>query len=106
MNYNLPFAIAAIMVQLAVNVWPFVALFVTSGAVWWLNAASALVLMTMYALVAHGVGSKPWLAIGYPIAALIFVYIVIVAVWYTVSRGGIEWRGTFYSLAELKKNIV
>jgi glycosyltransferase involved in cell wall biosynthesis len=106
LHYNLPFAIAAIIAQLVVNVWPFVALFVTSGPVWWLNAASALVLMTMFALVARGVGSKPWLAIGYPIAALIFVYIVIVAVWTTVSRGGIEWRGTFYSLTELKQNTV
>ena len=106
LHYSLPFAIGAIILQLVVNVWPFVALFVTSGAVWWLNASSALVLMTMYALVAHGVGSKAWLAIGYPIAALIFVYIVIVAVGSTVVRGGIEWRGTFYSLAELKKNTV
>jgi glycosyltransferase involved in cell wall biosynthesis len=106
LHYNLPLAIAAVVAQLAVNVWPFVALFVTSGAVWWLNAISALILMTMYALVAHGVRSKLWLALGYPIAALIFVYIVIAAVWYTVSRRGIEWRGTFYSLDELKRNTV
>lgn len=107
LHYNLPLAIGAIIVQLIGNVWPFVALFVTSGAVWWLNAAAALLLMSMYALVAYGGGgTKPWLAIGYPIAALIFVYIVVVAVWMTVSRGGIEWRGTFYSLDELKKNKV
>jgi glycosyltransferase involved in cell wall biosynthesis len=106
LNYSLPLAIAAIVVQLAVNVWPFVALFVTGGAVWWLNAVSALMLVGMYALVAHGVGSKGWLAPGYPVAALIFVYIVIAAVWSTVARGGIEWRGTFYSLDDLKRNTV
>jgi len=106
LRFNLPLAIGAIIAQLVVNVWPFVALFVTSGPVWWLNAASALVLMTMSEMVAHGVGRQAWLASGYPIAELIFVYIVIVEVWTTVSRGGIEWRGTFYSLAELKKNTV
>lgn len=104
LHYSLSLAIAAIVIQLAANVWPFVALFVTSGAVWWLNAVSALILMAMYALVAHGVGSNRWLAVGYPVAALIFIWIVIAAVWYTVSRGGIEWRGTFYSLDDLKRN--
>lgn len=106
LNYNLPLAIGAIVVQLGVNVWPFVALFVTSGAVWWLNLAVSLMLMAMYVAVASGGGEKPWLAIGYPVAALIFVYIVVVAIGYTVARGGIEWRGTFYSLDDLKENTV
>jgi glycosyltransferase involved in cell wall biosynthesis len=106
LNYSLPLAIGAIVVQLVGNVWPFVALFATSGATWWLNALSAVVMMAMYALVARSAGSKAWLAVGYPIAALIFIYIVIAALWYTLSRRGIEWRGTFYSLDELRQNTV
>ena len=106
LNYSLPLAIGATVIQLAVNVWPFVALFVTSGAVWWLNFGVALILIAMYLAVARASGERLWLAIGYPIAALIFVCIAAMAIWLTVSRGGIEWRGTFYSIDELRENAV
>lgn len=106
LEYSLAFVVAAVVAQLVFNVWPFVALFVTSGVLWWLNLAIAIVFMLMYAAVASGSGSKPWLAIGYPVAALIFAWIIVAATWLTIRRGGIEWRGTFYSLAELKANRV
>ena len=50
--------------------------------------------------------AKPWLALFYPIAALITVAIVTAAVWRTLRRRGIEWRGTFYPLDELRANRV
>lgn len=105
-NYSVSMVTGGVIILLIANVWPFVALFVTGGAIWWMNAVSALLLMSMFALVAKPGGGNPWLAIGYPLAALIFVYIVIAATWITVRRGGIEWRGTFYSLAELRRNVV
>ena len=105
-NYSVARVSGGVVVLLIANVWPFIALFVTSGALWWMNAVIALLLMSMFALAAKPAGGNPWLAIGYPVAGLIFVYIVIAATWITVRRGGIEWRGTFYSLAELRQNVV
>jgi hypothetical protein len=60
------------------------------------------------ALVYHGTVQRlrPWLAPLYPVAALIAAYIIAAAVGRTLLRGGIEWRGTFYPLAELRKNRV
>jgi glycosyltransferase involved in cell wall biosynthesis len=106
MKYSLGMAIGAVLIQLVVNIWPFVAVFVTTGTVRWLNAASALVLILLLTAVSAGNRGRIWIAIGYPIAALIFVFILIDSTLRTLRRGGIEWRGTFYPLAALKSNDV
>jgi hypothetical protein len=36
------------------------------------------------------------------VAILILVFTVLRATWIAVRQGGIRWRGTFYSLEELK----
>ncbi|MBY0402565.1 MAG: hypothetical protein K2X66_01595, partial [Cyanobacteria bacterium] len=42
--------------------------------------------------------------IGFPIASLIFVYIMIASAYQCLTKQGIEWRGTFYPLSLLKSN--
>jgi glycosyltransferase involved in cell wall biosynthesis len=106
MKYSVALAIGAVLMQLVVNIWPFVAMFVTTGVTRWLNVFSAVVLTLLLALVSAGSRGRVWIAIGYPIAAMIFVYILIDSTWRTLRRGGIEWRGTFYPLAALKKNDI
>jgi glycosyltransferase involved in cell wall biosynthesis len=104
-GYNLPFAIAAVLGNL-VSVWPFVAVWTTDGATRAFYAVASLAWIA--ALVYHGAVQRlrPWLAPLYPVAALITAWIIGAAIGRTVLRGGIEWRGTFYALAELKKNRV
>ena len=106
MKYSVALTVGAVLMQLVVNIWPFVAVFATTGATRWLNLFSAAVLTLLLALVSAGSRGRVWIAIGYPIAAIIFVYILIDSTWRTVRRGGIEWRGTFYPLAALKSNDV
>jgi glycosyltransferase involved in cell wall biosynthesis len=106
MKYSVSLTVAAVLLQLVVNIWPFVAIAVTTGALRWLNVLSAAVLVGLLAAVLSGSRGRVWLALGYPIAAVIFVYILIDSTWRTVRRGGIEWRGTFYPLAALKANDI
>jgi glycosyltransferase involved in cell wall biosynthesis len=40
----------------------------------------------------------------FPIAAALLIYALLRSLLVTLLRGGILWRGTFYSLAELRKN--
>lgn len=106
MRYSVPLALGAIAMQLVVNIWPFVALLVTDGATYWLNLATSGMLVLLLAVMSIGNRGRVWIALGYPIAAAIFVFILIDSTWRTLRRGGIEWRGTFYPLAALKANDI
>jgi glycosyltransferase involved in cell wall biosynthesis len=106
MKYSLLITLGAIAMQLVVNIWPFIAVFVTTGITHRLNVASSVMLIMLLAAMSFGNRGRIWIAIGYPIAAAIFVFILIDSTWRTLRRGGIEWRGTFYPLAALKANDV
>jgi glycosyltransferase involved in cell wall biosynthesis len=62
-------------------------------------------------MIAHGAAanefgaSRLW-GLSLPIGALIFVWMLARSMIVTLWRGGIEWRGTFYPLEELKKGMV
>jgi glycosyltransferase involved in cell wall biosynthesis len=45
-------------------------------------------------------------ALGFPVAAAIFAYIILRSTWRTYAQGGVIWRGTLYPLAELRKGLV
>lgn len=105
LRYSVPAAVVAVIGNL-LGVWPFVAVFATHGAIQLLYATT--VLAWVAALVYHGTVQRlrPWLAPLYPVAALIAAWIIFAAVGRTLIRGGIEWRGTFYPLDDLRKNRV
>jgi hypothetical protein len=44
--------------------------------------------------------------IGYPVAGILFAYIVLRSMVVTYWRGGVEWRGTLYRLRELRRGLV
>ena len=106
LKYSLVLAIAAVVGTFVFNVWPFLAVVLTSGLTRTLNISIALLLMTMYAGGAFRMQGRVWLAIAYPLAAAIFIYIIATATARTILGRGIAWRGTRYSLDDLKANKV
>jgi glycosyltransferase involved in cell wall biosynthesis len=48
---------------------------------------------------------SPWYAALFPISAALFVYSLLRSMFTTLKLGGVIWRGTFYPIAELRKNI-
>jgi hypothetical protein len=92
--------------NLLLAVWPFAAVWLSHGPDRWLYAVAALAQVVGYAGPAIARRTIPWLAPLYPLAALIFVGILVAAVSRTLRRGGIEWRDTFYPLATLRANRV
>jgi glycosyltransferase involved in cell wall biosynthesis len=57
-----------------------------------------------YRLLNRHFGISAWNALFFPFSALVFVFTLLRSMLITLKQGGIIWRGTFYSLAELRKN--
>ena len=106
MDYSVARTAAAGLANALLCVWPFIAVWVTGGAERAWYATSAIAQMIAYAGPAVVHRTRPWLALLYPLAGVIFVTILAAAVTRTLRRGGIEWRGTFYSLERLRANRI
>jgi len=106
LEYNLAMLVASSVAQWVVFVWPYVALLVTQGATWWLNLATVVALAVLYVDNTRHHQQHWWHFVGFPVAVLLFQYIIWRATIKTLWNNGIDWRGTHYSLAELKANKV
>jgi cellulose synthase/poly-beta-1,6-N-acetylglucosamine synthase-like glycosyltransferase len=103
-DYNVPLVLTGTLLLALSSIWPFAAIFCTSGATRWLYLATAAVITLAVADSARFHRSRPWYAVGYPLMAALFIYILLRTMLLNLRQGGIRWRGTFYSLQELKSN--
>ncbi len=94
--------IGAAPAQLVSMCWPFVAIFATTGATRWANLAIVLLLVGLQVALLHGGSLRRRVALLLPAGVLLVIYAYLRAVLLTYLRGGIRWRGTFYSLQELR----
>ncbi|MGI9190406.1 MAG: glycosyltransferase [Longimicrobiaceae bacterium] len=101
-DFRLWVVVVATLGQLACFVWPFVAVWTLSGVARALNLALVLFLLGLYAVSARAQGGNPALAPAFPLAALLFLYVLWRSTTLTLWRRGVDWRGTFYPLAELR----
>jgi hypothetical protein len=106
LEYSVPRVVVSCLALLAVDVWPFVALLATGGAARALSAATVAVILAVYAASTRGSGTRPLLGLAYPVATLLFVYVVVRATLLALRNGGIRWRDTHYPLEELRANRV
>ena len=58
----------------------------------------------LYRLLGRHSGLSTWNALLTPAAGLVLVYALLRSMITTLRQGGVRWRGTFYSLAELRRN--
>lgn len=105
-DYKLSVVMGSTIVLLSMVVWPYIAVFVTTGTTQALYAAVIILLTMLCALSAYFQKLNPLFGLGFPAATIAFLYILWKATLRTLLRGGIEWRGTFYSLRDLKKNVI
>jgi glycosyltransferase involved in cell wall biosynthesis len=105
-DYSVLMVVGGAASQIICNVWPFAALFLTSGITWGMNLAVIVISLILYMDCARFHHSKLWHALGYPVATALFTVIMVRTMILNIMQGGIYWRGTFYSLKDLKGNKV
>ncbi len=105
-DYRLWLAAAGVLFHLIACIWPYMALFVTDGATLAVYAGCVAVISLIVADGARLHGFSPWYALGFPLTAGFFVFLIVRTVTCNLTKGGITWRGTFYPLSKLRKNRV
>ena len=104
-DYRVSTVLFASLGLLLTNVLPFAGLFLARRrATRVLFSLDVLLAFAMYAEGARRSGSEtsPLYAALHPFGVAILVYATLRSAYRTLSRGGVEWRGTFYSLDTLK----
>lgn len=99
-------ALAQMALLLAFNVLPFVALPLTSGIQFALATSSALLGVTLLGVWARATGTSPLYGLTLPLGGSLLFYMLARSTLVTLVQGGVRWRGTFYSLEDVRKGQV
>jgi hypothetical protein len=103
LRYNVALGLIAVTSQLLISATPLVGLFLP-GAVTKGMAIAAWIGVGLAYRAAFWNGRYRWLqALLMPLGGLLFAYAILRSIVLAVARGGIYWRGTFYSLEALRR---
>lgn len=104
LDYSLSKFILYSLLLVLVGIWPFAAVFVSGGYVLLLYLGAVVAQLGTYALINRSLGWRLLLlAPGYPIFASILAVVMVRSTLLTLLRGGVYWRGTFYSTSLLRR---
>ena len=97
LDYSLPKAVLYSASLLLVSVWPFVAVFFSTGYALPLYLVAIASQLGAYAISNHFLGRRLiLLTAGYPAFATLFAGLLVRSTLLALLRGGVYWRGTFY----------
>lgn len=105
-DYRISLVLLGVVFHLLGSVFPYVAIFVTTGATRLIYGGVVMLLTLLLADCARFHSARPWQAIGFAPSAALFCWIILRTTVLNLVQGGITWRGTFYPLKELKRNVV
>ncbi len=104
LRYSVLLALVGACGMLWLHLGPWIGTALSPG---WARAEYAVALASLVAIYA-AMGKRTGIPIRYvllhPAASLLMVFTMLRSTVLTVGRGGVEWRGTFYPLAELRRN--
>ena len=105
-DYSLPAAVFISITMLLFNIWPYFAIFLTTGPARWIYIADVAALTLLLASSARETRNPLSCALGFPLAVSLFLFIQWRSIFLTYWKNGIQWRDTHYSLKELRANKI
>jgi glycosyltransferase involved in cell wall biosynthesis len=96
-------ALAIALLVLAFHVGPFLFVWIAPGPAKFAFALALACLFAFYLLFAGKNGISPWYFLLHPVAGVLTAYAVLRSAALTIAGRGVVWRGTKYSLAELRR---
>jgi len=101
-RFRIWLALAGSLAMTLLCIAPFVAVWFRPFTI--PSAISIAAIFLGYRAVSRLSGFSAWNALLEPFAAALLIYAMLRSMALTVAQGGVTWRGTFYSLAELRKH--
>jgi glycosyltransferase involved in cell wall biosynthesis len=105
-QYRPVLMVAGALFYLIVGLAPLAAAILGAGPVRLLGGLAIAVQLLVHLAAAREAGLPKRAVLFYPIIYVLFAWILLRALVLNLAQGGIVWRGTFYSLEELRKNRV
>jgi glycosyltransferase involved in cell wall biosynthesis len=106
MSFQWPRALASCFALAFLNLMPFAGIWLAHG---WARLGYAVALFSMFSIYV-GMSRKsdipPYYFVLHPVSSTLFVYTMLRSTFLILGRGGVNWRGTFYPLEELRKGMV
>jgi glycosyltransferase involved in cell wall biosynthesis len=106
MSFQWPRALASCFALAFLNLMPFAGIWLAHG---WARLGYGVALFSMFSIYV-GMSRKsdipPHYFVLHPVSTALFVYTMLRSTFLTLARGGVVWRGTFYPLDELRKEMV
>jgi glycosyltransferase involved in cell wall biosynthesis len=106
LEYRVLFAVPAVLFHLTLGLAPLAGMVLLRGPPQLLSAAMVGWALFLYGHIAGRIGTRRSTALLYPVFVVMFNWIVLRTMVVNLRDGGIRWRGTFYPLADLRKNRV
>ena len=103
-DYSVAKTVVMAIVMLPPNIAPYIAIWFTSGAAWWLWLAGLASQWVVLAYAGYLCGNKRALLYApvHPLLTAVIAYAMLRSMVLALKRGGIYWRGTFYPLSLLR----
>jgi len=106
MSFQWPRALASCFALAFLNLMPFAGICLANSSARLGYGVALFSMFSIYVGMSRKSDIPPYYFVLHPVSTALFVYTMLRSTFLTLARGGVLWRGTFYPLDELRKEMV